>query len=270
MITLDYHIHTRLCKHASGEPMEYVRRAAEAGLTQIGFSDHCPWPEGFDYRNRMRPDQFEAYKAMLAEVRDNPYGVTVRYGLEVDWVPGRMDEVFNALREEPLDYLIGSVHYTDDFAIDDPASISEWKQEGVAERAWSRYAEVISDMIGSGCFNIIGHLDLPKKFAFYPPSLAPFHERIDAAFRTAAANGTALEINTSGLRKPVAQMYPSLEILRMAQARGVPLTFGSDSHKPDEVGMNFREAAALAEVAGFTEYVGFVQRKMESHKLCAG
>ena len=266
-ITLDYHVHTHLCKHATGDPMAYVRQAAEVGLREIGFSDHCPWPDGFDYRNRMRPDQFECYKEIVAKAKDNPFGVTVRYGLEVDWVPGRMDEVFDSLREEPLDYLIGSVHYTDNFAIDDPASIDEWKQEGVAERAWLRYAEVVAEMIRSGRFNIIGHLDLPKKFGFYPASLEPFHERIDSAFINAAATGMAVEINTSGLRKPVKETYPSLAILRMANRRGVALTFGSDSHSPGDVGKNFTEAGALAAAAGFTSYVGFDRRQPVSHAL---
>ena len=38
----DYHMHTPLCRHAVGEPVDYARRALEVGLTEIGFSDHSP------------------------------------------------------------------------------------------------------------------------------------------------------------------------------------------------------------------------------------
>ena len=47
-VRTDYHIHTTLCHHAVGDPIEYVQAAQRAGLTEIGFADHNPMPEQFD------------------------------------------------------------------------------------------------------------------------------------------------------------------------------------------------------------------------------
>jgi histidinol-phosphatase (PHP family) len=59
-------------------------------------------------------------------------------------------------------------------------------------------------------------------------------------------------------------MYPSKQILQMASQIGVALTFGSDAHKPEEVGMNFADAVQLARSVGYTHYCRFTQRRCES------
>ena len=67
----DYHMHTPLCRHASGEPVEYARHAVEIGLSEIGFSDHSPMRRD-DFDNwRMRFDQLDEYveKVGRANVR---------------------------------------------------------------------------------------------------------------------------------------------------------------------------------------------------------
>jgi len=72
-----------------------------------------------------------------------------------------------------------------------------------------------------------------------------------AALRAVAAAGIALELNTAGLRKPVAEAYPAPGLLAEARALGIPLTFGSDAHRPAEVGWAFDEAAVTAREAGY-------------------
>ncbi|MBI4352649.1 MAG: histidinol-phosphatase, partial [Candidatus Omnitrophica bacterium] len=75
--------------------------------------------------------------------------------------------------------------------------------------------------------------------------------------------GVAIEINTSGLRKPVNEIYPSLSVLKIYCAAGVPITFSSDSHDPKDVGRDYDKAWVLAKEAGYTEYLVFKQRKIE-------
>jgi histidinol-phosphatase (PHP family) len=72
-----------------------------------------------------------------------------------------------------------------------------------------------------------------------------------------------VEINTSGLHKPVQEMYPALENLKIYCAAGIPLTFGSDSHDPAHVGRDFQKAVDMAQAAGFSEYVLFRGREIE-------
>jgi histidinol-phosphatase (PHP family) len=79
--------------------------------------------------------------------------------------------------------------------------------------------------------------------------------------------GVAVEINTSGKRKPVGEMYPALDCLKIYCEAGIPLTFGSDAHDPADVGRDFAAAADLARQAGFTEYVLFENRQIERSVL---
>ena len=106
---------------------------------------------------------------------------------------------------------------------------------------------------------------MPKKFGFIPQrDCTPLYVRfLDAA----ASSGTAIEINTAGLRKECREMYPHPLILRLARERGVALTFGSDAHRPEEVGMNFGEAVSLARAAGYTHAVRFERRQRLSVPL---
>jgi len=109
-------------------------------------------------------------------------------------------------------------------------------------------------------FNIIAHADLVKKFGHRPTQdLTKEVQKTAEAFKKA---GVAIEINTSGLRKPVKEIYPTLEDLKVYCAAGVPITFGSDSHAPSEVAMDFDKAVDLAKAAGYKEYLLFAGRKI--------
>jgi histidinol-phosphatase (PHP family) len=255
----DYHMHTPLCRHATGEPEEYAKRALEIGLTEIGFSDHSPMRRD-DFDNwRMRFDQLDEYVAKIRAVQKNFPQLRIRLALEVDFLPGHEDWIRELAARHPWDYFIGSVHYvSDDWDIDNPAKLSEWKKRAAFE-VWRIYFERLTMAAESKLFEIIGHADLPKKFGFKPKEdCTPFFEKfLDAARKS----GCALDINTAGLRKDCREIYPSRQILDLAFQKGVPITFGSDAHAPEEVGMNFAEAVQLARSVGYKECCQFEKRK---------
>ena len=259
---IDYHTHTYLCKHASGKPEEYLATAEKAGLTELGVSDHSPWPEGYDPECRMLPSQYNIYQDIIKKLRNSGSKVEIKYGLEVDWVPdGNMDDVFGDVNQHDYDYIIGSIHYTDDFPFDNPDCKAVWELEGKAEWIWNCYYEEMLEYITYGKFDIIGHFDLPKKFGSRPPKTEKIDTLIDDILTSAADNKIAIEINTSGLRKPVKEMYPKIDILKLAAKKGLMLTFGSDAHAPDEIAKNFTEAVQMARESGFTEYHSFTKRE---------
>jgi histidinol-phosphatase (PHP family) len=186
-------------------------------------------------------------------------GLRILAALEVDYLPGGEDWIRDLAARHPWDYFIGSVHYIDGgWDIDNPAKLEHWRARDAFE-VWREYFERLTAAAASGLFQIIGHADLPKKFGFVPSrDCTPLYERfLDAA----AKGGVAIEINTAGLRKDCREMYPGPAFLRLAAARGIPLTFGSDAHRPDEVGMNFGEAVALARSCGYTHAVRFSRRE---------
>jgi histidinol-phosphatase (PHP family) len=251
----DYHMHTPLCHHAVGEPVEYARQAVAAGLTEIAFTDHAPMrQDGFD-NWRMRADQLADYVTSVERARAAFPGLRIRLGLEVDYLPGQEEWIRELASRHEWDFFIGSVHYvSDSWDFDNPQKLSLWRERDPME-VWTIYFQRLTLAAASGLFQIIGHADLAKKFRIYPEAdCSPLFEAfLDAARRT----GTAVELNTAGLRKECREIYPSPRILAMALARGVPITFGSDAHAPGEVGADFAAAVALARATGYRDSLRF-------------
>jgi histidinol-phosphatase (PHP family) len=257
----DYHLHTPLCRHATGAATDYAARAAALGFTEIGFSDHSPMPRDDFDQWRMFASQLDEYvESVRRAQRDHPT-LTVRLALEVDFLPGQEDWIRDLAARHPWDYLIGSVHYVSPpWAIDDPGMRSEWRKHEPAE-VWTAYGERLALAAASGLFDIIGHVDLPKKFGFRP---AGDPTALFAGFMAAARKqGVAIELNTGGLRKDCREIYPSRALLELAFREGVPITFGSDAHAVEEVGAGLDQAVALARAVGYTHRCRFSGRRRE-------
>ena len=257
----DYHMHTPLCRHAVGEPVDYARHAVELGLKEIGFSDHSPMPRD-DFDNwRMIASQLDEYVAKVQLAQKEFPQLIIRLALEMDYLPGHEDWIRDLAARHPWDYFIGSVHYvSDSWDIDNPAKLCEWKKRDAFE-VWSAYFDRLTLAAESKLFEIIGHADLPKKFGIRPAQdCTPLYEK----FLTAAAkSGCAIELNTAGLRKDCKEIYPSRQFLALAFQKGVPITFGSDAHAPGEVGMNFPEAIKLAREIGYQKSCRFSKRRQQ-------
>jgi histidinol-phosphatase (PHP family) len=261
----DYHMHTPLCRHATGEPTEYAACARARGLTEIGFSDHSPMPRDDFDDWRMSLSQLDAYVESVRHAqRDHP-GLAIKLALEVDYLPGQEGWVGELAGRHPWDYLIGSVHYVNDtWDVDNPKKIAEWREHDPVE-VWTWYFERLTQAADSGLFDILGHADLPKKFgAAFPADGEPMIELLLAAARR---RQVALELNTAGLRKDCREIYPSRRILELAWRDSVPITFGSDAHAPGEVGMDFDQAVALARSVGYTHACRFSRRQREVWRL---
>jgi histidinol-phosphatase (PHP family) len=255
----DYHMHTPLCRHASGQPAEYAARAVAVGLAEIGFSDHSPMRRD-DFDNwRMRFDQLDEYVENVRRVQKDSAGLVVKLALEVDFLPGHEEWIRELAGRHSWDYLIGSVHYvSDSWAVDNPETISKWKDRDPFE-VWTAYFDRLTQAADSGLFEIIAHADLPKKFKIYPKEdCTPLFKRF---LETAQRKNVAIELNTAGLRKECREIYPSRAFLQLAAQHKVPITFGSDAHAPSEVGSAFAEAVALARSVGYTHSCRFDQRR---------
>lgn len=240
----DNHTHNYLCKHADGTLEEYVLHAISIGLDEIGLSDHTPMPDQWDLSVRMTEEQFwSEYAPTVLALKEKYKGkITVKFGLEGDFMPGTEEWVrsFNARSE--LDYVIGSVHYIDDWGFDNPTFVAKYDGKDVNE-IYDQYYERIKGSAKSGLFDIIGHCDLVKKFGHRPTKA--MEEVLHETFKIVKESGMSVEINTSGLRKPVKEMYPSESVLKIISEYGIPLTLGSDAHAPTDVGRDFDLAKKL-------------------------
>ncbi|MCA9392804.1 MAG: histidinol-phosphatase HisJ [Candidatus Omnitrophica bacterium] len=257
----DYHMHTPLCGHASGEPAEYARQAVAKGLREIGFSDHAPFVHMVDPGVTMSTDQLPEYYEMIEAVRDRyRKELIVKIAIEADFIPGYEDKTRAILEDYPYDYVIGSVHFIKDWGFDDPSQREKWNDHDV-NAVYRDYYELLRQSARTGMFNIIAHSDLVKKFGHRPT--ADMSAEVDRTAQVFKEAGVAVEINTSGWRKTCQEQYPALNCLEIYAAHGIPLTFGSDAHRPEDVGADFERAVQLARDAGFQEYVLFKDRQIE-------
>jgi len=263
----DYHVHTPLCGHATGRLEEYVQRAIELGLEELGFSGHYPYPPSFKppVDNCVIPQQrFGEYLSEVSHLRElYSDRIKIRAGAEFDYLgPGRSFHPLETARELGLDFCIASVHIVDGVVVDYTPELLRSQLDrfqGGIDGVYQRYYEALGEIAAGGYCCILGHFDLVKKFNTLP-GLAPGgdHSRlVERVLDLIADSGMVLEINTSGWDKPCQEQYPSLEILRRAVARGIGLTVGSDAHSPREVGRHFDRLADVLESLGVNQLVRF-------------
>ncbi len=253
-------MHTPLCGHAVGEPDEYVARAKAVGLSEIGFSDHAPLVSHEDPRYTMSLSQLPLYHEMVERVQAKHKDFPIKLGLEADYIPGFEKETKKLLDGYPYDFVIGSIHFIDRWAFDDPDEKIKWRDKDV-DTVYRDYYKLLRGSAECGLFDILGHVDLVKKFGHR--ATADLTAEIEATAKVFKKTDITIEVNTSGLRKPVAEIYPSLDVLKIYGRAGVPITFSSDSHDPGDVGRDYDKARELAMKAGYTEYRVFKKRKVE-------
>jgi histidinol-phosphatase (PHP family) len=261
-VLVDYHLHLR----AGGETEEidhtvqaverYVERALERGVDQIGITEHVYyfretrdfWALSYQL-DRCNEDLGPYCDAVLEAKRR---GLPVKLGLEVDWVPERADELAAVLEPFPWDYLIGSVHWIDGLAVDQRPGL--WAGRSV-EDVWTLYARELEAAARSGHFDVLAHPDLVKIFG----------DRVEWDWQPVidALDGVALEVSTSGLHKPVGELYPDVALLRGASR----ITLASDAHVAENVGRDFDAAVEHARAAGFETVTVFDGRSSRQELL---
>lgn len=264
---IDCHVHTWRCRHATGTPAQYVRAAAERGVSVLTFTEHLPLApelanripgaEGYAMPEVELPD----YIAEVAEaaVLGASLGVEVLCGIEIDAVSIARPYAREMLEAHAFDVVLGSVHFIDDWAFDDPArrdGYDSWSPD----QLWERYFADVLEAARAGLADVMAHVDLVKKFGVWPEG--PTDELYVRTARALAGSGVAVEVNTAGLRKPCREIYPGPGLLTALRKAGVSVTVGSDAHAPDEVGAGAAEARAALRDAGYRSVVVFSGREM--------
>ena len=265
---VDYHVHHERCGHAVERMEAYVRAALSLGLGEMGLSDHLfvYWlpPERRDPELGMREEELDAYVAEARALQRAYPQIRLRLAMEVDYFPGREEDAARILARHNWDYLLGSVHFLGEWGFDDGRYLDEYARRDV-NAVYEEYYDLVGRAAETGLFDVITHLDLPKKFGHRPTrDLRAAEQR---AIERIARAGVALEVNTAGLRKPVGELYPSADLLRRCREAGVAATLSSDAHRPEEVGADFDKALAHLAGAGYTDYVAFEGRRRERRPL---
>ncbi len=254
MKIFDSHMHTPLCQHAVGSPLEYAQAAIDAGLVGICFTEHIPFPLDADSHTRPRNADLPEYLEIVdAARRLYAQRLEVRVGLEADFLPGLEPHIAQLTSRHDWDYIIGSVHQVGAYAYGvapEPQHLLEY---------WRAYYDLVIQAARSGLFDAIGHLDLPKRWVAPPTN---YLEYALPALDAIAEAGLALDFNTSGWRiSALNEAHPTNALLLEASARGIGLVLGSDAHRPQDVGSKFERALELARAAGYGEVISFRERQ---------
>lgn len=259
---IDLHVHTWRCRHAEGQPDEYVRTAAARAVNVLAFTEHLPLapelaqrvPGAAEYA--MPASELDDYIRDVAGAAalGATLGVEVLLGVEIDAVREGFDHARTLLSAHPFDFVLGSVHFIDDWAFDDPALVDRYDRWRLDE-LWERYFTDLIEAGRSGLADAMGHADLVKKLRGRPDTdVSHLYAQAAEAFAQA---GVGAEVNTGGLRKPCAEIYPSLPFLKELKRAGVPCTIGSDAHRPSEVGSDSAAAIELLRAAGYSSVLVF-------------
>ena len=264
-----YHVHST---HSDGKSpiREFVEAAIEAGLDELGISDHYVLPPSgepvvWSMPLAGLPAYFEDLRA-AREFAGNK--LTIRYGLEADFDPLAAEDLGEVLRAHELDYVIGAVHFLDGFPVDENAEnwdeLTQPERNDMVRFYWDRVGQAAR----SGLFDFFAHLDLCKKFGHLPT--VDISGEVAAALDAIAEAGMGVEINTSGLYMPIAEAYPSRAILLECRRRGIPVQVNSDAHVPANLTRGFDDALRLIADAGYAETAVYSARKMSLVALPQG
>ncbi len=275
----DYHLHLRPDEpgaspdeyHSAANAERYRERAEEQGIAELGVSEHIyrftqalelwrhPFWEGF------ARDDLDEYCRFVREETD------LRLGIEADFVPGAEDRTANLLEARDFDYVVGSVHFLRDGAVD-MDDYSVWDSGRSVEEVWRRYFQTIGESARSGLFDVLAHPDLVKYWGAQRRPDGDLRRFYELAIDGIASSGIAVEVSTAGLRKAVGEIYPAPAFLQMCLEAGAPVALSSDAHRPQDVGADYARALELLESLGVGELCVFERRtrRLEAIGASAG
>ncbi|HZL48815.1 MAG TPA: histidinol-phosphatase [Solirubrobacteraceae bacterium] len=268
----DYHMHLRpdepgttAERYFTAANVERYRTVAEErGIAELGVSEHVyrfeqaldVWQHPF-WREQARED-LDEYCEFVREETD------LRLGIEADFVPGGEDRMAALLEARDFDYVIGSVHFLRDAAVD-MEDYSVWEELRSAEEIWRRYFETLGEAARSGLFDVLAHPDLVKIWGPADPERplpeGDLRRYYELALDGIAEAGIAVEVSTAGLRKRAKELYPAPVFLQMCLEAGAKVALSSDAHCPEEVGADYDQALALLEELGVGELCVFEHRE---------
>jgi histidinol-phosphatase (PHP family) len=268
-VLTDYHVHLRPDdldatedRYFTAENAErYRETASERGIEELGVSEHVyrftraldVWDHEL-WREHAIGD-LDAYCAFVREHTD------LKLGIEADFIPGREDRLAELLAAYDWDYVVGSIHFLGNGALDyDRYDV--WTSASSPDKVWRTYFEWLGEAASTGLFDILAHPDLVKHWG----RQRPWPERdvryyYDIAMEQIAESGVAVEVSTAGLRKPIGEIYPAQPFLEMVVDAGNPIALSSDAHVPDDLGHAYDRALELLAAVGIEELAVFDHRR---------
>lgn len=248
----------------AGSMQRSCERAVRLGLPSVAFTEHADFTRwviepvaqaatrwvnaawtGPDGRFEPPPLDAAAYLDCIRRCRDRFPGLRILAGLELGEPHWHQDRVKDLLGTGEFDRLLGSVH---SLALDGPWAVDHLfgrLRPGDLMRGYLSETLRLAD--SAAPFAVLAHIDYPVRH--WPEragrfEAADFEDEYRAVLAALARSGRMLEVNT-------VVPLPAIIVRWWHEAGGDGLTFGSDAHEPSAVARGLRDAAAMAEAAGF-------------------
>jgi histidinol-phosphatase (PHP family) len=253
-LPLDAHLHTNLSPDSNVVIDVYAAAALERGIAELAITDHVDFEPGAPAFGYSTFADRERVVRQAAE-RWGPQGVAIRFGVELTYDRTWEQDIRDHLARHTYDFTIGSVHDR----VGSPygaGRVRRWVEGRSLREIVALSFDEVEAAARSGLFDTLGHLDVVKRY-LHPyvsrDDLAAAPELYEPILRSLVESGTALEINTSGLRHPVGETYPSAAIVaRFRQMGGRAVTIGSDAHRAEQFGWALADGYESALEGGFT------------------
>ncbi len=229
MIKENYHTHTYRCHHAGGEDRDYVEAALKAGMTTLGFSDHCPfhYPNGYVSRAKMTPEDFEGYRESILSLKDEYKGrIDIKLGFESEYHPERSKYHFKLIEEGKLEYMLLASHWVGDELNGGHLFINPTDDEEILKR----YVDSSIEALRTGYYKYMAHPDCLN----FTGSDDAFRRHMTRLLEYFKENNLPIELNWLGISTN--RHYTSMRFLNLAKEIGITDTIhGVDAHNPEHL-----------------------------------
>ncbi len=247
----NFHTHSNYCD-GKASLREMVDFAVAHQFEALGFSGHCPLP----FENTYSITDFEGYcnevRSLKEEYKDR---IEICLGLEIDYIPGMLEDFSPLIEQGGLEYTIGSVHLIpaegcvprsgDDLWMIDGGRYQTYDEgltrlyHGDIRRGVRAYFHQENAMLEQNRPTIVGH---PDKIVMHNRNRY-FHED-EPWYRDLALEtihlihdlGLICEINTRGIykgRHP--DFYPGKWLIHEMKQLHIPVLVSTDAHAPEDL-----------------------------------
>ncbi|WP_168119674.1 histidinol-phosphatase HisJ [Paenibacillus sp. HB172176] len=263
MLKWDGHTHSQFCYHGSSDRLEhYIENAVAQGFERYTISEHPPLPREW-VNDALLMKELAMPKAELSlymnEVlrlkREYEGKIEITAGLELDYLEGRFDfteEIINEWQHS-LEDVVFSVHFLPgvggmrciDFTTHDFRSHLLTYYGNMDELANAYYDHVEGAIEAASRLPVrtrLGHVNLIEKFrtALPPIDQQLIEKRLRRLLPLLEEGGVGVDVNTAGLRVATCgKPYVPEWFLQQCLKRGISCVYGSDSHKPEQVGFGY-------------------------------
>jgi histidinol-phosphatase (PHP family) len=258
---VDMHVHSTSSPDASLPEEELAGRAVAAGLVAVGFVAHVDFHPKDYCVGAFHADGYDEAFGLALETAGG--SVKLLKGIETGEPHRFARQIARATAGSSYDFILGALHWVGDQQILDP---EPFRRSNPLELVEGYYRELL--VIARTCdIDVLAHAGIFRRGMAIAGLDTSFDETvlwpglISEVMEALIQRGIALELNTSGLRRPEMVTYPTPQVLSLYRALGGSnVTLGSDTHSDPWVFYGLAEGVRLLKRTGFEQTLVFENR----------